>query len=155
MVEGASFALGPPRPRVHGIGALICFGTTEAPTAWARGPPQLRGNRGPHGMGQGPPSLWDHQGPHLIGVGASLALGPPKAHTAWAMEPPSLWDNRGPHCMDAGASFALGPLRPPFHGREALLCFGTSETPPHGRGGLIFFGTTEAPTAWTWGPHSL
>ena len=62
MGEGASFALGPPRPPAHGRGGLLCFGTTEAPTAWA----------------WGPPSHWDHRGPHHMGVGAFFALGPPR-----------------------------------------------------------------------------
>ena len=41
MGEGASSALGPPRPPLHECGGLLRFGTTEAPAAWARGPPPL------------------------------------------------------------------------------------------------------------------
>ena len=62
MGEGASFALGSPRPPPHGLGGLLHFGTTVAPTAWARGPPLL----------------WDHRGPHGMGEGASFALGSPR-----------------------------------------------------------------------------
>ena len=41
--------------------------------------------------------------------------------------------------MGAGASFALRPPRPPPHGREDLL----------------LFGTIQAPVAWARGPPSL
>ena len=47
MGEGASSVLGPPRPPPHGRGGLIRFGTTEAPAAWARGPPPFLDHRGP------------------------------------------------------------------------------------------------------------
>ena len=93
MGEGPSFALGSPRPPPHGRGGLLRSGITEAPTAWARGPP----------------SLWDHRGPRRMGEGASFALGPPRppphgrgdlfrfaiteAPTAWARGPPSLGDH--------------------------------------------------------------
>ena len=166
MGEGASFALGPPRPPPHGRGHLLRFGTTEAPIGWARGPP----------------SLWDHQGPHRMGEGASFALGPPRppphgrggllrfgtteapprhgrggllnfgtteAPAAWAKGSPSLWDHQGPHHVGEGASFFLGPLSPPppRMGEGAFFALGSPRPPPHGRGGLFRFGITEAPTA--------
>ena len=47
VVEGASFALGPMRPPPLRRGGLLRLGTTEAPSAEARGPL----------------SFWDHRGP--------------------------------------------------------------------------------------------
>ena len=62
MGEGASFALGAPRPPLHGRGGLLRFVTIAAPAPW----------------GRGPPSLWDHRVPRHMGEGASFALGPPR-----------------------------------------------------------------------------
>ena len=98
------------------FGACSPLGSTEAPTAWARGPP----------------SLWDHRSPRRIGEGAFPAWGPSRppphwregllrfrtigAPASWARGPPSLWNHRGPCRMGVGASFALGPLRRVPHG---------------------------------------
>ena len=136
-------------------GGLLGFGTTQAPTALACGPP----------------SLWDHQGPRRMGVGASLALGAPRrpphwpgvlrcfgtteAPVAWVQGCFSLWDqrrlvalargppwrldHRGPCPMDTGPSFTLGPPR----------------APPQGRAGLLRLGIIEAPVACARGPLSV
>ena len=80
----------PPRPPPHGQGGLLRFGTTEAPAAWARGPP----------------SLWDHRGPCHMGEGASSVFGTTEAPAAWARGPPPLWDHRGTRRVSAGASSA-------------------------------------------------
>ena len=86
MDVGASFALKPPMPPLHGPGGGR-LGIIEAPATWP----------------WGPPLLWDHRGPRGMGMEASFALGssmpPPhgraglrfgiiKAPAAWAQGPP-------------------------------------------------------------------
>ena len=78
MGEGASFVLGPPKPLPHGRGDLLRFGTTEAPTPWARGPPSLWDQRDPRRMGEGTSFDLGPPGPGGMGEGASFAVGPPR-----------------------------------------------------------------------------
>ena len=76
MGEGASFALGPRRPLLHGCMGLSPLGTTEAAVAWAGGPPSLWDHRGPRRMGEGASFTWGPRRPPLHQRGASFALGP-------------------------------------------------------------------------------
>ena len=75
MGEGASFALGAPRPLAHGGGGLIRFGTTKAPTAGATGPPFLSPHRGSHRMGQGASLVSGPSRPPPHGRGGLLGFG--------------------------------------------------------------------------------
>ena len=105
MGEGASSALGLPRPPPHGRGGLLRFGSTEAPAPWARVPPPfLR-----------PPR------PPPRGQGGLLRFGTTEAPAARARGPPAVWDHRRPRRMGEGASSALGPPRPPPRERGGLL----------------------------------
>ena len=70
MGEGASPALGPPRPPPHGRGDVLRFGATEAPAAWARGPPPLGDHRGPRRVSAGVSSAC------AVGAGAQPGLRP-------------------------------------------------------------------------------
>ena len=90
MGEGASFAGGSPRPPPHGQGGPLRLGITEAPTAWARGPPSLGDHRGPNRMGEGAPFALGSPRPALHGRGGLLRLGITEAPTAWARGPRSL-----------------------------------------------------------------
>ena len=76
MGEGASFALGPPRPPPHGRGGLLRLGITEAPAAWAWGHLRLGTTEAPAAWAREPPSLWYYRGPRRMGAGASFVLGP-------------------------------------------------------------------------------
>ena len=95
MGEGASFALVSPRPPPHGRAGLLCFGTTEAPTAWAWGPPCVRGRRdGEDGSAHG----------HLRekcrapGEGGVPGHGPsPRDLPAKRRPVGSTWRAKGPH----------------------------------------------------------
>ena len=75
MGERASLALGPPRPPTHLRGGILRFGTTEAPTAWVRGPRALRDDRGPHRMGEGASFALGPPGPPPHGLGGLLRFG--------------------------------------------------------------------------------
>ena len=74
MGDGASSALGPPRPVPHGQGGLLRFGTTEAPAASAKGVI----------------ALWDHRGPPRHGQRGQLNFGTTEAPAAWAKGRPWL-----------------------------------------------------------------
>ena len=102
--------MGTPRPPPLRRGGLFRFGTTEAPSAEARGPPSLR----------------DHRGPRRWGEGASLALGPPG--------PPPL--GRGglfgfrtpmPPPLRRGGLLRCGITKTPPLRRRGLLRFGFTE----------------------------
>ena len=93
MGEGASFPKGPPTPLPHGRGGLLRFGTTEVPTAWARGPPSFLDHRGPRRMGEGASFALGPPRPPAAWRGGLLRLGTTEAPSAWAWGPPSLWDH--------------------------------------------------------------
>ena len=59
--------------------------------------------------------------------------------------------------MGLGASFTLVSPRPPQHGREGLLHFGTTEALAAWAWAPLRLGIIEAPAAWAWvwGPPSL
>ena len=75
-----------------GVWAFFRFGITEAPTAWARGPPSLGNHRGPHRMGVGPYFARGSPRPPPHGRVGLLGSGITEAPTAWARGPPSLRD---------------------------------------------------------------
>ena len=82
MGEGASFGFGPLRPPPNGRGDLIRFGITEAPTAWARGPPSLVDHRGPRRMGDGASFAWGSLRPPTHGRDGLLRFGITEAPAA-------------------------------------------------------------------------
>ena len=77
MGEGASFAFGPPGPPLQGLGGLLCFGTTEAPAARARGPPSCEDHWGPLRMGEGTSFTLGSPRPPPHGLGGLLNFGTP------------------------------------------------------------------------------
>ena len=155
MREGAPFALGPPRPLPHVCGGLLCFGTTEAPAAWARGPVPLSDYRDPRRMGGWASSVSGPPRPRRMGVGTSCTLGPPRppphvhgglfrfgtigAPTARAGEPLPFWDHRSPRRVDEGALSVFEPPRALPHGQVAVFCFVTTEAPAVWAGGPLQF----------------
>ena len=93
MGEAASFVLGPLKPPPHGRGDLLRFGTTEAPTPWARGPPSLWDQRDPR-LGEGTSFDLRPPGPPRHGRGGLFRCGTTEAPVAWVRGPPPHW--RGP-----------------------------------------------------------
>ena len=82
MGEAAFFALGSARPLPRGRGGPLRFGTTEAPSAWARGPPSLGDHGGPRRMDEEAPLAWGSPRPPLHGRGGLLRFGTTEAPTA-------------------------------------------------------------------------
>ena len=178
MKEGTCFALGSPNSPLHGRGGFICFesprvplheqggllrfGTTEAPAAWARGPP----------------SLWDHRGSRRRGKGASSACARPVCCVCGVHGHSALVHRCAcPVFLVRGVCGARGHLapvhpwaapRPPLHRRGGRLRFGITAAPAAlargpflrgdhrgpchvGREGLLLFRTIGAPASWARG----
>ena len=96
MGEGASSALAPRSPPPHGRGGLLRFGTTEAPTAWARGPSPLQDHGAPRRMGEGASSVLRPPRPPPHGCGGLVRLGTTEGPAAWARGPPQFGTTEAP-----------------------------------------------------------